>query len=242
LDGIKAEKIVKDYSGFKALKGVSFKVELGEFFGVFGPNGAGKTTLLKVLTGQIEPTSGNVTVLGYQVKNQSLEIKKRVGIVPEFESPPSFLTGQEFLEFVCDIRGLKDSRDRIDHWIDFFDLKGKDDIVCKDLSKGQRQKVMLASAFIHEPSLLFLDEPFINLDPFYQKIVREYLMEYVKKGNTVFLCTHILEIADKLCDSIMFINKGKVVEKGKKEKLTSKYKEGLEGMYYTLMSKDGGKD
>ena len=166
-----------------------------------------------------------------------MEIKKRVGIVPEFESPPSFLTGKEFLRFVCDIRGLDNPQKRIDHWIEFFDLEGKDDIICKDLSKGQRQKLMLSSAFIHEPNLLFLDEPFINLDPIYQKMVREYLIDYVEKGNTIFMCTHILEIADKLCDSIMFINKGKIVERGKKKELTKKYKEGLEGMYYKLVSK-----
>jgi ABC-2 type transport system ATP-binding protein len=224
------------------LKRVSFNVELGEFFGVFGPNGAGKTTLLRILTGQIDPTEGGVNVLGYEVKGQAMEIKKRVGIVPEFESPPSFLTGKEFLRFVCDVRGLEDSEKRIEHWITFFDLEGKDDIICKDLSKGQRQKLMLSSAFIHEPNLMFLDEPFINLDPIYQKKVREYLMDYIGKGNTIFMCTHILEIADKLCDSIMFIDKGRIVEKGKKKELSKKYKEGLEGMYYRLVTKGKKKD
>jgi len=238
LDAINASSIVKDYSGFKALKGVSFSVDIGEFFGVFGPNGAGKTTLLKILTGQIDPTKGKVSVLGYDVKTRGMEIKKRVGIVPEFESPPSFLTGKEFLEFVCDIRGIKGSKKKIDHWIGFFDLEGKDDIICKDLSKGQRQKLMLSSSFIHEPNLLFMDEPFINLDPIYQKKVREYLLEYVQKGNTIFMCTHILEIADRLCDSIMFINKGKIVEKGKKKTLSKKYGEDLEEMYYRLVTND----
>ena len=241
MDAIRANGIEKDYSGFKALKGVSFNVSIGEFFGVFGPNGAGKTTLLKILTGQIDPSEGSTSVLGYDVKDQGMEIKKRVGIVPEFESPPSFLTAREFLDFVCEVRGISGSGKKIEHWIKFFDLEGKDDVVCKDLSKGQRQKVMLSSAFVHEPSLLFLDEPFINLDPIYQKKVREYLTSYVEKGNTVFMCTHILEIADKLCDTIMFINKGKVVEKGKKEELTKKYKEGLEGLYYTLVSKGSKK-
>jgi len=237
LDAIRAEGIIKDYNGYKALKGVSFNVKLGEFFGVFGPNGAGKTTLLKILTGQIDPTKGQTKVLGYDVRKQGMEIKKRVGIVPEFESPPSFLTGREFLHFVCEIRGLGEPEKRIEHWIKFFDLEGKDNVICKDLSKGQRQKVMLSSAFVHEPSLLFLDEPFINLDPIYQRKVREYLTEYVSRGNTVFMCTHILEIADKLCDSIMFINKGRIVEKGRKEDLTKKYNEGLEGLYYKLVTK-----
>lgn len=241
MDVIKAKGLVKDYNGFKALRGVTFNVRVGEFFGVFGPNGAGKTSLLKILTGQIDPTKGTAEVIGYDVTTEAMKIKERVGIVPEFESPPSFLTGREFLKFVCEIRKIKNADKNINKWIKFFDLEGKEDVICKDLSKGQRQKVMLSSALIHEPNLLFLDEPFINLDPIYQRKLRQFLLEYVKKGNSVFMCTHILEIADRLCDSIMFINKGEVVEKGNKEDLVKKYKEGLEEMFYTLVEGSNSK-
>jgi ABC-2 type transport system ATP-binding protein len=138
-----------------------------------------------------------------------------VGIVPEAETPPTFLTAQETLELTCMIRGLDDMQNRIERWVRFFDLEEKRDILCRDLSKGERQKVMLAAAFIHEPKLLLLDEPFINLDPIYQRRVREYLQGVASESRTVFMCTHILEIAERLCDTVAVIHRGRVVEQGK---------------------------
>jgi ABC-2 type transport system ATP-binding protein len=135
--------------------------------------------------------------------------------VPEAETPPTFLTAQETLELTCRLRGLADMGERVEHWIRFFDLDDKRDILCRDLSKGQRQKVMLAAAFIHEPELLLLDEPFINLDPIYQRRLREYLLGVASEGRTVFMCTHILEIAERLCDNVAFIHRGRIVEQGR---------------------------
>jgi ABC-2 type transport system ATP-binding protein len=144
-----------------------------------------------------------------------IRLKQRVGIVPEAETPPTFLTAQETLELTCMIRGLDDMQNRIERWVRFFDLEEKRDILCRDLSKGERQKVMLAAAFIHEPKLLLLDEPFINLDPIYQRRVREYLQGVASESRTVFMCTHILEIAERLCDTVAVIHRGRVVEQGK---------------------------
>jgi ABC-2 type transport system ATP-binding protein len=142
-----------------------------------------------------------------------LEVKKVVGIVPEVESPPSYLTATEFLQFVASVRKVPDLDARVDPWLDFFDLKGAEGTLCRDLSKGMRQKVMLAAAFIHEPRLLFLDEPFINLDPIYQRKLRDYLLELREEGRTVFLCSHILDVAQRIVQEMIILDRGKVVLK-----------------------------
>lgn len=211
---ITVDGLTKHYAQEVALTDVSFTVPRGAFFGCFGPNGAGKSTLLKILTGQLEPTSGTASVIGYAPGKQTLLLKHGVGIVPESESPPSFLTGVEYLEFVCRLRGIDDPDGRIGDWLEFFDLAEKKDTVCKDMSKGMRQKIMLASAFIHRPPLLFVDEPFINLDPIYQRRVRDWLSDYVEKGGSVFMCSHILEIAGKVCTDVLILDEGRVLAGG----------------------------
>ncbi|HJX04357.1 MAG TPA: ABC transporter ATP-binding protein [Thermoplasmata archaeon] len=210
-----AKDVVKEFGGMKALDRVTISVDKGDFYGFFGPNGAGKSTLIRILTGQLEPTSGSVNVLGIDVMKEPLKVKELIGIVPEVESPPSYLTGYEYLYFVGKVRRLDNLEDRIERWLSFFDLDAKKGTICKDMSKGMRQKIMLASAFIHEPALLFLDEPFINLDPIYQRIMRDYLEEYIAKGGTVFMASHILEISEKLCNRLSIVNLGKVVAEGK---------------------------
>ena len=216
---IEAKNIVKDFGGMKALNDVTIIVEKGDFFGFFGPNGAGKTTLIRILTGQLEPTTGTVGVLGVDVVKSPMKVKELIGIVPEVESPPTYLTAYEYLYFVSQVRKLDRVDERIEKWLGFFDLESKKGTICKDMSKGMRQKLMLASAFIHEPELLFLDEPFINLDPIYQKLLREYLEEYVAKGGTVFMCSHILEIAERLCNRLAIVNLGRIVAQGTKADL-----------------------
>jgi ABC-2 type transport system ATP-binding protein len=212
---IEGRSVVKLYGGMKALDSVNISVDEGDFFGFFGPNGAGKTTLIRILTGQLEPTSGSVNVLGVDVVKDPLGVKRLIGIVPEVESPPTYLTAYEYLYFVGKIRDLEGLEGRIDKWLSFFDLEEKKGTICKDMSKGMRQKLMLASAFIHEPKLLFLDEPFINLDPIYQRLLREYLEEYITKGGTVFMASHILEISERLCNKLAIVNLGRVVAQGR---------------------------
>jgi ABC-2 type transport system ATP-binding protein len=216
---LEAKDIVKEFGGLKALDRVTISVDKGDFFGFFGPNGAGKSTLIRIMTGQLEPTSGSVDVLGVDVLKEPLKVKELIGIVPEVESPPSYLTGYEYLYFVGKVRNLDNLEDRIEKWLSFFDLESKKGTICKDMSKGMRQKIMLASAFIHEPKLLFMDEPFINLDPIYQRILREYLQEYVEKGGTVFMASHILEISERLCNKLAIVNLGKVVTQGNLDEL-----------------------
>ena len=234
MTAIFANNISKSFGDYKALSGINIKVKEGEFFGLLGPNGAGKTTLVRILTGQLDQDSGNAEVMDISISD-SIEIKRISGIVPEAESPPSFLTAEEFLKFVCRLRNLDNSDKRVSKWLDFFEIEEKKEILCKDLSKGQRQKLMLSAAFIHEPKLLFLDEPFINLDPIFQKKVREYLFNLVKEGCTIFMCTHILDIAEKLCTEVAVINKGKIISQGSLDKIRLKEGEHLEDIFMRLI-------
>nr|AIF01051.1 ABC transporter-related protein (ABC-2.A) [uncultured marine group II/III euryarchaeote KM3_141_A08]AIF17749.1 ABC transporter-related protein (ABC-2.A) [uncultured marine group II/III euryarchaeote KM3_79_B02]AIF20379.1 ABC transporter-related protein (ABC-2.A) [uncultured marine group II/III euryarchaeote KM3_89_F04] len=189
------------------MRDVSFSVERGDFFGLLGPNGAGKTTLLKVLTGQIHASSGEAEVLGLPVAQQPLEVRSRAGIVPEQSTPPSFLTPREVLELVVAVRGCEVD---LEWWLEFFEFEESEGRICRTLSRGQRQKVLLAAAFIAQPEVLFLDEPFINLDPLVQAKVRDWLSEYVTGGGTVFLNTHMLENAERLCNRAAIIHRGSI--------------------------------
>lgn len=234
MTAIFTNNISKSFGDYKALDGINLKVKEGEFFGLLGPNGAGKTTLVRILTGQLDQDSGNAEVMNISTSD-SIEIKRISGIVPEAESPPSFLTAEEFLKFVCRLRNLDNIDSRVSKWLDFFEIEEKKEILCKDLSKGQRQKLMLSAALIHEPKLLFLDEPFINLDPIFQKKVREYLFNLVKEGCTIFMCTHILDIAEKLCTEVAVINKGKIISQGSLEQIRLNKGEHLEDIFMRLI-------
>ncbi|MCW4035983.1 MAG: ABC transporter ATP-binding protein [Candidatus Bathyarchaeota archaeon] len=231
---IEAVNVSKNFGELEAVKGVNLQVHAGEFFGLFGPNGAGKTTLLRMLAGQLEPDSGDIRTAGVSHRDP-IGIRRAIGIVPEVETPPTFLTAQEFLELACRIRGVDDILGRVDGWLRFFDMEETRDVLCRDLSKGQRQKVMLASAFVHDPGLLLLDEPFINLDPIYQRRVREYLRGLVDRGRTVFMCTHILEIAERLCNRVAVINRGRIVDQGTIDQMRSIDGEGLEDIFMRLV-------
>ncbi len=208
---IEVSHLSMDFDGRQALDDVSFTVGEGTFFGCFGPNGAGKTTLTRILTGQLRATSGGAVVAGMDPAVDPLGVRSMVGIVPEVESPPSYLTASEFLQFVGRVRGLDDIDARAADWFSFFDLQGSEDVLCRDLSKGMRQKLLIAAALIHRPRLVFLDEPFINLDPLYQRKVRELLVSLRAEGVTIFMCSHILEIAQRLCDEVIIMDHGRVV-------------------------------
>ena len=229
---ISCKALSKKYDDVLALDGVDLIVEKGEFFGLLGPNGAGKTTLLKILTGQIRATEGTAEVLGLDVEKDILGVKRKIGIVPEQESPPSFLTPREVLEMVVAIRETENPD--IDGWIEFFEMEPLEGRVCRNLSRGQRQKVMLAAAFISQTELLFLDEPFINLDPIVQTKVRDWLVNFVKEGGTVFLNTHLLENAQRLCDRAAIIHEGKIQSLISLEKLEQQ-KMSLEELFHEIV-------
>ena len=232
---VRAVDMGKRYGEFVALHPLNVEVYSGEFFGVFGPNGAGKSTFIKLLTGQLQPSIGQIEVLGVDAKQSPQKLKANIGIVPESESPPSFLTPTEFLQFVARLRGLDNLDEQVEYWLDWFGLQEKRDTMCKDLSKGQRQKVMLASAFIHKPKLLFLDEPFANLDPIYQRKCREWLLDHVATGGTIFLCSHVLEMAERMCNRMAIINHGRVLAAGTVTGLKQSEDETLEDVFIRLV-------
>ena len=223
----------KSFGEFIALHPLNVQVYAGEFFGVFGPNGAGKSTFVRLLTGQLQPTMGEVEVLGIDAIEHPQRLKANIGIVPESESPPSYLTPQEYLHFVGRLRRLDDLDNKVLHW---FGINDRRDTMCKDLSKGQRQKVMLATAFIHEPKLLFLDEPFANLDPIYQRKCRTWLLAHIAKGGTIFMCSHVLEVAERLCTRLAIIDHGRVLASGTVEDLKEDPSETLEDVFIRLVS------
>jgi ABC-2 type transport system ATP-binding protein len=234
---ITTRDLVKRYGKFEALGGLSIEVEQGESFCLLGPNGAGKSTTISILTGQIEATSGSATVMGVDVRKDPLGVKKMIGIVPENEYPPSFLTVREYLDLVCSIRNVPEPESKISRWIDFFGLGPKADVLCKDLSKGTKKKVIVSAALVHEPKLLFLDEPFLDLDPIVQHNLKAYLVEYVSKGGTMFLSTHILEIAEKLCTRTAILNEGKLVTSGELSQL-KQAQESLEDVFMRLVKEE----
>ena len=211
MTGIETTDLTKTYGEVTALDGLTLEVPEGELFGLLGPNGSGKTTTIEILTGQSEPTSGTASVLGRDPVSDPLAVREVVGILPEREDPPSFLTPREYLQFVGDVRGFDDPDDRIAEWADRLGFREKLDTMSTDLSEGERQRVMLAQTFIHEPDLVFIDEPLVNLDPIMQAEVREHLRDYCDAGNTLFLSTHFLEVAADLCTQIGIVRDGRLV-------------------------------
>jgi ABC-2 type transport system ATP-binding protein len=215
---------------------VTLAVEQGALFGLLGPNGSGKTTMIKMLTGQTRPSGGTASVLGIDVVQDPVGIRERVGIIPEQETPPSFLTSMEYLKFVAAVRKIPDIDKKADWWFDFLDFADKKDVLCKDLSRGTRQKLMFTQAFIHEPTLALIDEPLINFDPIMQDLVKDYLADYAKKGNTIFISTHILEVAEEICSEFAILHKGNLLHTGPVADLNAKG-EHLPAFFLSLVRK-----
>jgi ABC-2 type transport system ATP-binding protein len=225
---IEVKGLTKTFGDVTAVKGVSLSVRKGELFGLIGPNGSGKTTMIKCLTGQVKPTEGAIRVMGIDALSEPVRVRGLVGITPEQETPPSFLTAEEYLHFVGHIRRIPDIEEQCRFWFDFLEFGEKMDVLCKDLSRGTRQKLMVAQAFLHRPELVLIDEPLINLDPLMQRRIKDYLTGYVKGGGTVFISTHILGVAEEICTRIGIIHRGTLVREGTVDELraTSKTVEG----------------
>jgi ABC-2 type transport system ATP-binding protein len=234
---LEARDLSKTYGDVHAVDHVDLLVEEGALFGLLGPNGSGKTTMIKMLTGQTRPSGGSATVLGIDVIRDPVGVRGKVGIIPEQETPPSFLTAMEYLEFVAAVRKIPDIATKADWWFDFLDFADKKNVLCKDLSRGTRQKLMFTQAFIHEPALALIDEPLINFDPIMQDVVKEYLAEYVKKGKTIFISTHILEVAEEICSGFAILHKGALLYTGPVTELVTRG-EHLPSFFLSLVRKD----
>ncbi len=204
-----------DNSGkeFKAVDNISFKVKKGEIFGFLGPNGAGKTTTIRMLTGVLKPTIGSITIFGKDSRTESLHIKQLIGNVPEEASVYTDLSGWHNLLLIGELYGLskEERKNRAEYLLKEFELLEKKNIKAKTYSKGMKQRLLLSMALMSNPEILFLDEPTSGLDVQSARIIKEIILEYNKKGTTIFLTTHDMDIANELCHRIAIINKGKII-------------------------------
>lgn len=213
---IRAEGLVKRYGGKEAVRGVDLEVEKGTLYGFLGPNGAGKTTTIKMLTGLMRPTSGTVEVAGVDVVKDPLAAKRKMGLVPDQPRLFDKLTAREFMRFVADVHGVPEDegKRRSEDLLEMFDLGGAADELVGGYSHGMRQKVAFAAALLHEPEVLFLDEPTVGLDPASARLIKDLLRRLADRGGTVFMATHILEIAEALCDEVGIIQSGRMLASG----------------------------
>jgi ABC-2 type transport system ATP-binding protein len=208
--------LVRRFGDFTAVDNIALKVRRGGFFGFLGPNGAGKSTTIKMLTGLLAPTSGKIRVLGQDIEAAPLEVKRRIGVVPEDLNLFERLTGAEMLAFTGRMYGLQKSEiaERAPELLSLMDLEGEPRKLIVEYSHGMKKKLCLACALIHRPEILFLDEPFEGVDAIASRTLKDLLTKLTARGLTVFLTSHVLEIVERLCSDIAIISQGKLLASG----------------------------
>jgi ABC-2 type transport system ATP-binding protein len=231
--------LTRRFGEFVAVDGIDLAVPKGSFYGFLGPNGAGKSTTIKCLTGLLRPSAGEIKILGLALPENAVEIKRRVGVVPEDLALFDRLTGVETLSFVGQVHGLDTDtiRGRAEELLQLMDLAGARDALVADYSHGMRKKLALAVALLPAPRLLFLDEPFEGIDAVASREIKDLLREFARKGGTVFLTSHILEIVERLCDRVGVIVHGKLVAQGRLDELRAQAAGGgsLEELFLSLV-------
>lgn len=215
---LKIEHLSKSYakSNVMAVDDLSLELRPGEIFGFLGPNGAGKTTTIKMLTGILQYETGNISVCGYDVKSQAIDAKRNIGYVSDSHVIYDKLTGREYVDFMADIYGvdLTTRKSRAEMLLDKFELRDAFDSQIRTYSHGMKQKISIIGALIHNPNLWVLDEPMTGLDPQSAFQLKELMREHCSDGKTVFFSTHVLEVAEKICDRVGIIVKGKLIMVG----------------------------
>jgi ABC-2 type transport system ATP-binding protein len=206
-----------------AVRDLSLRVEPGEILGFLGPNGAGKSTTVKILAGMLKPTAGRAMVAGYDVVRQPLEVKKRIGYVPEAAALYESLTAREYLQLVSELhhQPQQEARPRIIELLERFDLASATDLRLAEFSKGMKQKVLIAAALLHRPEVIFLDEPLTGLDANAALVVKELIRSLAAQGRTIFFCSHVLEVVERICGRIVIIDQGRVVADGTPERIAA---------------------
>ena len=218
---IQVNGLTKDYGARRAIDNLTFDAEQGEIVGFLGPNGAGKTTTMRILTSYMPPTEGTAIVAGYDVMEESMEVRRRVGYLPETVPLYNDMTALEYLIYMADLRKIPNSEERAYETLEMVNLGDRATSYIGNFSKGMRQRVGLAQALIHRPEVLILDEPTIGLDPAQVVEMRNVIRE-MGKDRTVLLSTHILSEAQQICDRVLIINKGKIVAEDTPENLQSR--------------------
>ena len=236
---VELKGVVKRYNEILAVNQVDLTIKTGEIFGLLGPNGSGKSTTMKMLLGLVQPDVGSVTVLGVDVQKDPVAVKQLVGYVPESPRLYEFLTGIEYLDFIGDIYGMQtaEKKSRINDYLKALQLEGREGDMITGYSEGMKQKIALISAFLHKPKLLILDEPLNALDPRSARIVKDFLQELKTQGVTTIISTHVLEIAQALCDRVGIMYQGKLLALGNMGELRQMSKlpdSGLEDIFLKL--------
>jgi len=244
---IKVENLKKYFGDVKAVNGISFNVHVGEVFGLLGPNGAGKTTTIKLLLGLLEPLEGSMSIFGLNPERNDVQIKRRVGYVSEEPLIFKSLTPKDLFNFIASIRGLDEleTTERVKQYLESLEADEYYEQLIATLSHGNKQKIQVIAAILHEPDLLILDEPLAGLDAKSVKVVKEILDLHTEQGGAVLFSTHIMEIAQELCDRIGIINKGKMVGIGTIEELrqqANKLGASLEDVFLRLTEQDTSVD
>ena len=234
---IEISEIVKTYNKTIALNNISLIIESKIIFGFVGPNGAGKSTMVNILTGIIKKTSGNINIMGFDIERNSMEIKKIIGVIPEVLALFDGITGIEHLTFIARVYGLKQDeyQIRINELFEYFELYSAKDRLIETYSQGMKKKLAFASAIIHIPQVLFLDEPFENVDPVSRKKMKDVLKRIRDNGTTIFIASHALAEVEDFCDEVAIISKGKIVYQSKTKDIRNKIKDEIsKGTYSSL--------
>ena len=231
---IKLTNLTKKFKDKIAVDDINLEISSGEIFGILGPNGAGKTTTIKMISGLLKPTSGNINVCGFDIQKHPISAKKIIGLLPDTPFVYQKLTGREFLEFICGIYEV--GCEKIDEYLELFELKNAADELVESYSHGMQQKLVLAGILIRDPKVILLDEPLVGLDPKSARLVKNIYNEQSKKGTTIFLSTHILELAEKLCSRLAIIDKGKIIALGTLDELKkhTQTEKNLEDVFFRL--------
>ncbi len=218
---VSTENLTRRFGQLVAVENVNLRVSAGQFFGFLGPNGAGKSTTIKMLTGLLAPSAGTIEILGVDLLENAVEVKRQIGVVPEGMALFTRLTGWEYLNFVGRMYGLDraTTRSRTEELLDFMQLADQPKKLIADYSHGMQKKLALAAAVIHSPKVLFLDEPFEGVDAIAAGTLKIMLQSMIARGATIFLTSHVLEIVERLCSHVAIIDKGRLVAQGSLEEL-----------------------
>jgi ABC-2 type transport system ATP-binding protein len=238
-NAVELRDVTKRYNEIVAVNNMNLTISSGEIFALLGPNGSGKSTTLKMLLGLIQPTTGLINVLGLDVQKDPVAVKQQVGYVPESPNIYEFLTGIEYLDFIGDIYSMpaSEKQQRITEYLKALQLDGREGDMINSYSDGMKKKISLISAFLHKPKLLILDEPINTLDPRSARIVKDFLHELKAQGVTTILSTHVLEIAEAVCDRIGIMYQGNILALGNMEQLRQRASmpgSGLEEIFLKL--------
>lgn len=211
----------KSYGSHKAVDNLSMRIANGEIHGFIGHNGAGKTTTLRSIAGIMQFEEGTITIDGHSIKDEPLACKKIMAYIPDNPDLYEFMSGIQYLNFIADIFGVDVSTrdERIHRYTDLFEITNVLDDAISSYSHGMKQKLAIVSAWIHEPKLILMDEPFVGLDPKASHILKQMMREFCDQGNAILFSTHVLEVAEKLCDRVAIIKDGKLIRSGTMEEV-----------------------